>query len=147
MFEITRIQRDRFLLDKRLVQQSEKQQLPLCLAFSCAFLNNSFRRSRSRPGFFLVFANFQVLNKREVFKIRFTRFNGNSFEAFQHCVSSRRNQRRRWSDFVAQERCQTHFRTGSSNIGSVLRSQYSVFRSCTCPQHSVRTMRHLLNEL
>ena len=147
MFEITRIQRDRFLMDKRLVQQSEKQQLPLCLAFSCAFLNNSFRRSRSWPGFFLVFANFQVLNKREVFKIRFTRFNGNSFEAFQHCVTSRRNQRRRWSDFVAQERCQTHFRTGSSNIGSVLRSQYSVFRSCTCPQHSVRTMRHLLNEL
>jgi hypothetical protein len=28
-----------------------------------------------------------------------------------------------------------------------LRSQYSVFRSYTCPQHSVRTMRHLLNEL
>jgi hypothetical protein len=145
MFEITRIQRDRFLLDKRLGQQSEKQQLHLCLAFSCAFLNNSFRRSR--PEFFLVFANFQVLNKREVFKIRYKRFNGDSFEAFQHCVSSRRNQRRRWSDFVAQERCQTHFRTGSSNIGSVLRSQYSVFRSCTCPQHSVRTMRHLLNEL
>ena len=141
MFEITRIQRDRFLLDKRLVQQSEKQQLPLCLAFSCAFLNNSFRLNR--PGFFLVFANFQIFNKRKVFKRR----TANSFEAFQHCVSSRRNQRRRWSDFVAQERCQTHFRTVSSNIGSVLRSQYSVFRSCTCPQHSVRTMRHLLNEL
>ena len=25
------------------------------------------------------------IDKREVFKIRFTRFNGNSFEAFQHC--------------------------------------------------------------
>jgi hypothetical protein len=28
-----------------------------------------------------------------------------------------------------------------------LRSQYSLFRFCTCPHHSVQTMRHLLNEL
>jgi len=68
MFEITRIQRDRFVLDKRLGQQSEKHQVPIFFPCSCAFLNNSFRLNR--PGFFLVFANFQIFNKREVFKRR-----------------------------------------------------------------------------
>jgi hypothetical protein len=34
----------------------------------------------------VVFGNSMFyIDKREVFKIRFTRFNGNSFEAFQHC--------------------------------------------------------------
>ena len=79
---------------------------------------SEFFSARARPGIFLILANFHFLNKREVFKVQ-TKFKRHySIEAFQHCVTSQRNQRRRWSDFVAQVRCQTLFR---ANIVLVLR--------------------------
>ena len=146
--KITRIQQDHFLLDWRLGQEPEMQpemqiMLVSFLAFSCAFLN-SFPRTWPR-----IFSNtcyFSFFQKRRsVQRIQLFEFNG--IEAFQHCVTSRRNQRRRWSDFVAQVRCQTLCRT---NTVSVLRLQYSVFRSWTCPHHNmstIQTMCHLLNGL